>query len=701
MQQSFWSGASGLKTQQFGVDSWSNNIANINTVAYKTKRPHFSTMFASYMTGTTGPSSNVSSKGYGSTVSSNKVDFSIGTVRKTSNEYDLAIQGKGFFVLKNANQTSYTRDGSFHRDVNGYLVTSSGKFVQGVDLGKYKNGVFTDYNKNEKNLNTQNIQDLTPMQIPQYAEFRAEKTTDVKVSLDLNTSDRIAPVEDAYGYISKFYSSGKYSANTEDIGKFYDIKKGDIFSIKIGNATASFAYGTDFNTIDDLKQKIDSSNVGIRLNYANGLISLQNISNKEQKIDFSNSSTNIKEAFGLPSISIVNAQQSFSLYKIDTQNVLKLDFNALTGENGAVKISKGDRITAEIKGVKYDFFYGKANETIVQGQVKGEKDTFLTIGDFLRIYEEKTGIRATIKNSKIHFKNQNDPPVGMSSSNDRLLNTLGLPSGGQVVKSGIGILGSPLSTSTYSFSNTIYDKTGKKYYIKTRMVLQKKEDLDVGSKQTWHTSSFLLDSKGNTISAKSHNAFLVFEDTSKPPVLYDANSGKKIDNLEIDFLQNGPIKYKFDDFDNGLFTKTNYPGNTKVANVKADGNSSGVLNGTFIDDSGRVILNFSNNKQQTIGRIAMVDFINPQGLELKGNNEYMTIHSPYNSTKKASGNAIIAWDSFGTTASKIISNRLENSNVDLSDGLTALIALQRAFGANSKVITTSDEMEKEAINLKR
>jgi flagellar hook protein FlgE len=126
--------------------------------------------------------------------------------------------------------------------------------------------------------------------------------------------------------------------------------------------------------------------------------------------------------------------------------------------------------------------------------------------------------------------------------------------------------------------------------------------------------------------------------------------------------------------------------------VEQDGWSMGYMEAFNIDDSGKITAVFSNGTKQTVGQVAMAVFTNPQGLIKKGDNMYEVSNN--------SGAANIGAASNGGRGT-IKAGTLEMSNVDLSEQFVDMIVTQRGFQANSRSITTSDQMLQELLNLKR
>ena len=128
------------------------------------------------------------------------------------------------------------------------------------------------------------------------------------------------------------------------------------------------------------------------------------------------------------------------------------------------------------------------------------------------------------------------------------------------------------------------------------------------------------------------------------------------------------------------------------ANGKA-GNIAGEMRGLSIDQSGKIIGTYTNGEKRVLGQIAVTTFSNPSGLEAVGDSLFA-----------ASMNSGL-FDGVGmditSDGGKFTVGALEMSNVDLSTEFTQMITTQRGFQANSRIITTSDTMLEELVNLKR
>lgn len=157
--RSMFSGVSGLRAHQTKMDVIGNNISNVNTVAFKSGRVTFEEVFSQTMKGAGAPDSatgrggtNPMQVGLGIGVSSVDTLTTNGSVQRTDNPTDLAIEGDGFFIVKGGSADTYhfTRAGNFGIDKTGNLVTSSGLNVYGWQAYKREtDGTYTFNTENE------------------------------------------------------------------------------------------------------------------------------------------------------------------------------------------------------------------------------------------------------------------------------------------------------------------------------------------------------------------------------------------------------------------------------------------------------------------------------------------------------------------------------------------------------------------------
>jgi flagellar hook protein FlgE len=160
------------------------------------------------------------------------------------------------------------------------------------------------------------------------------------------------------------------------------------------------------------------------------------------------------------------------------------------------------------------------------------------------------------------------------------------------------------------------------------------------------------------------------------------------------------LNFNFGDPTNGApsANATGLAGVTQFASTSAstfigqDGFGSGQLSSIKIDTQGFISGIFSNGQTRVLGQVAVASFSAPDRLESIGGNLY--------AQSQASGQPVVGAPGAGGRAS-VISGSLEQSNVDLAEQFVQLISAQRTFEANSKSITTADQLLSELIQLKR
>lgn len=137
MMRSLYSGVSGLQNHQTRMDVIGNNISNVNTTGFKRGRVSFQDMISQQLSGSSSPTEeiggvNPKEVGLGASIAAIDTVFTQGNLQSTGISTDLAIQGTGFFIQMNGEESYYTRAGAFSVDSNGTLVNpANGYRVQG------------------------------------------------------------------------------------------------------------------------------------------------------------------------------------------------------------------------------------------------------------------------------------------------------------------------------------------------------------------------------------------------------------------------------------------------------------------------------------------------------------------------------------------------------------------------------------------
>ncbi|GHV69938.1 flagellar hook protein FlgE [Spirochaetia bacterium] len=158
MMRSLYSGVSGLQNHQTRMDVVGNNIANINTTGFKKGRANFQDMLSQQLNGAARPTTdlggvNPKEVGLGMSIASIDTIHIQGSLQSTGKQDDLAIQGMGFFILKEGDKFLYTRAGAFGLDNEGTMVNpGNGQRVQGWMAQDIDGQQFIDVSKETEDL---------------------------------------------------------------------------------------------------------------------------------------------------------------------------------------------------------------------------------------------------------------------------------------------------------------------------------------------------------------------------------------------------------------------------------------------------------------------------------------------------------------------------------------------------------------------
>lgn len=172
MSTTFANALSGLNANSLAIDVVSGNLANLNTTGYKSNSVSFQDLVNQSLGVSSGNAGSTTVGG--STIARSTRGFTQGSIQSTSQPYDAAIQGNGFFVLRDASGTQeFTRGGNFKVDATGNLLTQGGAFVQGWNA---VGGV----------LNTNGS--VSNIQLPITGLRRPSATTTISLAVNLNAN---------------------------------------------------------------------------------------------------------------------------------------------------------------------------------------------------------------------------------------------------------------------------------------------------------------------------------------------------------------------------------------------------------------------------------------------------------------------------------------------------------------------------------
>lgn len=580
MIRALYTSGNAMMTQQTGIDSISNNIANINTVGYKGTRTTFSSILSQTIdsgTSTTDPMQ----VGLGAKLSSTDTVLAQGELLSTDKTTDVALEGGGFFTLLNPdsmNSYYFTRAGNFSFDADKNFVTPDGYKVAGWMAQPATSGEGF-YLPTDPATGIPTVP-LEPINITNYENVPAVSSTYIRFKANLNAGDTLKeylPADADKNFNILFDANGE-SLNVQD---------GDNFQISYDNGNSWHTYEYDSN--------------------------------------------------GAASVSA----ESFSTLD-DLINSINTDMSAINGnaviDNGSIKITNND----------------PANDITIR-------------------------VRPTYEDSSFATPQENQKLTTIISN----LN--------QIIKPSESAKTQQMNVAAHTVHSFFYDSSGQKHNIDTtfRKTATNQWEYEIGLPDnegtiTNNTGTIGFDGNGGLSAA-----------TVSPTVNLSLNNGYGPTQLKINLWNT----------DSGAYEGNQYSGMTQFALDSdtsfqtQDGSPSGEFEKVNIDYQGNMTASYTNGKSYNIAKLAVSKFANPQGLERIGKTMFRITPNVDTQSVLAS-NGYIGVANQGGRGS-IISSHLEASNVNLANEFTDLIVYQRAFQANSKGVTTADEIIQTAIQLKR
>jgi flagellar hook protein FlgE len=237
------------------------------------------------------------------------------------------------------------------------------------------------------------------------------------------------------------------------------------------------------------------------------------------------------------------------------------------------------------------------------------------------------------------------------------------------------------STYNYSASSQIFDSLGESHLVTVYWKLSN------DATNTWDMG-YTVDND-NTLPIQTFTNPLTFDSKGKlADTTGDGIPDPQMETITLPNWSNGAANPQTIDLS---FDCTQYDSDSIVIGQKQNGYSAGELTNVAINAEGAVVASYSNGRQINISQLVLAKFQNPGGLALAGSNRF---------TAPAEAGTIRVGLP-GPELGKLFTNSLEQSNVDMGQEFVKMITTQRGFQANSKIITTVDEMLSELINLKR
>ena len=689
MMRSLFSGVAGLKVHQTRMDVIGNNIANVNTTSYKSQSMVFSdllyqtTQAASGANAATGRG-GINARQIGLGAKTGAISTAIatqGSTQSTNNPWDVMITGDAFFVVSNGSQNFFTRDGSFTVDGAGNLVMSStGYTVMGWQVDPQTGDIYPDTVSALKVMQEDNLTYPPESTTQAYMSGIVDKYDSALSS----TKGRVVTLsffdQQGYSYTAKFSihslgSAGQYYVQLDDI--LNEDGKSLVEEFGLSNINEIATFGSQQTvTQTSLFQLLETATYEPGANGAQGTYSMKYVP------------ANILD--GYATNQLVNAASDVKLVEADGTTDLADGKQIGVGDEvkvaGTVKLSK-----KELQAENFNLIYAPVKTTNPDGSETTEYHYFGTDKDGNTIQlpdaptdaagleQWKTALEKSFPGVDVtSIKVNSDGSVDMGFAQTFKATKAGTYNAKENYFKGDNIT----ALEAYGLKDTDDTKYDIQSVAPDGQAQITKTFTYTGNKLVYDTEKGLFDYIG---SPENDSAILNFNAsaTSRQGEVIDLT---RFTNIDIDFSLSK-------NYTNGGTSTAGMLAGDKGGNNIGTGRKPGEMTGIEIAQDGKITAYYDNSCSKLLGQIAVANFANASGLSKQGDNLYSATAN--SGEFDGIGNDITENDGYMT------SGVLEMSNVDLSQEFTEMITTQRGFQANSRIITTSDSLLEELVNLKR
>ena len=649
MLRSLMAGVSGVKAHQIMLDVTGNNISNVNTSGFKKSTTVFQDLLYQTSRGASSPQGgrggvNALQVGLGVQVAAVETLHTQGQIQTTGSRTDMAISGDGYYVVTDGSRTMYTRAGNFVQDEDGNLVQSgTGYKLQGYSMEPNPTDP-TSY------ITGSTLQDIN-IPIGQKIPGKETETVGFRCNLD-GRVDSYLPM----GVLGNDVTISGTVAGTKF--SIMDVSEG-------ATSTAFISLGFDTNNDGQLDTTASLSIIG--LDSTTGRPIFDNTAASTVEIGGTVYDVQYDSKTGL--LQLVNTAASSTpawTYQIDSM----MDY-------ATTSFTVGTAATASDFIVEFDDDTTTGSRVMTLWQLAGTATTSYTA----TIPMNPDGTFNIDETTPIEFT----PPLtqGTAAASVSIYAStdgMSLMLKNVDTQETLGTYAQRID-STHNTKIDIYDIQGNPHTLE---VSWEKIDNNQWRWRAWFPSE--------GVDVTPNTGILNFGQNAKV-------STPAVPEVKIGFgalgAEDATVKL---DFSGESFNKDEMEGVTQYGSefttkgYYQDGYGMGVLNDFSVAKDGTVMGVYSNGVNKPISKVVLALFANTTGLEKVGDTVFMESAN--------SGIAQIVSPQTGGAGS-ITGGALEMSNVDLSEEFVRLIVAQRGFQASARIVTTSDQVLEELINLKR
>jgi len=674
---------SGLQNTSLAIDTVSNNIANANTVGYKSGEYVFATQFLNGSNSSDQPATGQGSQSLGV-----RRPMTQGAITNSANPLDLAISGKGMFRLLQGSGSAesvdpsavyYSRNGQFGVDKNGYIVNENGMFLTGYQPSLNGNEITDDLIKNNGLLR------MPDSNLP----GNATSNSTVSAFLDSTGTAFTKTANVAFDPTQSTYNNKTTQTvfdsqgNSHTLEIYYRRVTDETLSIKSEDAGYTYtpSDAASANTAGTSKVTLNKDSI-LRVNTApkaSGLFSSATDSNTIVLTATPSSAGNTPSVVGMKIF--INGVDSGLTVDTQEDEIITTDGEITVPTGAQLTFYAGDNDTTATSSVAADDLSMTVLDT--DGLVVGDKIFTGTHG------ETDTGSTITrIVGSIITFS----PAIGTEiTTTDKLTfkhslaMTLITPDGTEVAVKGA----SNQKASSENLTTTIAQ-------VEVYAAID-------GTFYNYPTDGSASSSR--TITPEVQGGY-------KPVATLNFMGGQNIDAMVKDSMSGNPMFKTITKltsrvtnqaggssdliFDLDLSGTQLHAGAFQMTKSTQNGEAVARLTNVTVDNAGRIVGVYGSGKQQFIGQVAMVSFDNEEGLIPVGKNAFAT--SNITGTEQDGTGVTVGRAGTGVLG-EIRSQALESSNVDLANELVRLMILQRSYSANSQSLKAIDQTLRDTLQM--
>jgi len=660
----------GLQAQSFALQNISGNIANSQTTAFKRTDTSFGDLVTDNV-----PTRQVSGAVEANSRATNSIQ---GSLQASSVGTFMAIQGSGYFVVQQPTGTNgnvpifgggnlFTRRGDFQTDKNGFLVNGAGYYLMGIPIDPTTGGSIGS--------------------VPQLLQFNnnflsAQATTQIQYSANL-ARNPITPFTKSGVLGTELLNPAYFESNPSAVPT-QPAKIIGVGATLLPDAPAAVTGTTDISVLPTGgvtgTLNINGTNINI--------LNTDNAANVVANINAQSGVTNVSASLsGSNHLVLTGANATVNVDIGGTSTLALLNVLGLTaGTTNATNLITQNAVgPGQVLNIQIGTNPPNPPLTITFGTGGGQVETLAQLSTALGTLNPALGV-ATVNTSNGNVDitaasltdNITFPASTAVLANFGIRVPLAIPSGQTVIGDDVPMF---LNQSLSGGSITAYDPSGAPMNVQFRWA--KTNGVAEGGTDTWNLFYEINSSATGTQPAWQNvgtNFTFGANGQMSPPL-----SSLNLTNVTVNGISLGNIQLSFTG--GGITQLADPNGNVQVNFMQQDGSSAGTLQSISVNSQGRIDGSYSNGRTVDLAAITLASFTGENGL------------------KKLDGGAFAQTAESGVplynATGKVVGGSLEASNTDIADEFSKLIITQQAYSANTKIITTGNQMIQDLLAVMR